>query len=107
MPPSRLEQLNKLLALDPNDTFVLYGLAQEHSRAGHHDDAVAFYRRCLAIDPAYCYAYYHMAKSLAAAGQLAEARRTVSDGIRAASLAGDGKATGELSTLQIELSEMR
>ena len=32
-----IEQLKKLLELDPEDTFVLYGIAQEHAKAGDTD----------------------------------------------------------------------
>lgn len=105
--PTRLEQLTKLLALDPADAFVLYGLAQEHAKLGDHAAAVGFYDRCLAADPAYCYAYYHKARSQQAAGDLPGARATVLAGITAAHRAGDSKAAGELSTLQTELAEAR
>ncbi|MCW5764536.1 MAG: tetratricopeptide repeat protein [Phycisphaeraceae bacterium] len=103
----RLAKLEKLLALDGRDTFVLYGLAQEHAKMGDHARAVDFYNRCLEVDPAYCYAYYHKARSLQAAGNLAAARQTVLAGVQAALRAGDAKAHGELSGLQIELAEAR
>jgi tetratricopeptide (TPR) repeat protein len=103
---SRLPQLMKLLALDPNDTFVLYGLAAEHAKVGNHAEAVSWYRKCLAADPAYLYAYFHMAKSLQAMGNLAEARAVVADGVKEAHRAGDGKAIGELSQYQVELAEV-
>lgn len=105
--PTRLEQLTKLLALDPADAFVLYGLAQEHAKVGDHAAAIDFYDRCLAVDAGYCYAYYHKARSQLAAGDLPAARATVLTGITAAHRAGDAKAAGELSTLQTELAEAR
>jgi len=103
----RLPKLLKLLALDDRDTFVLYGIAQEHAKLDDHTKAIEFYDRTLAVDPAYCYAYYHKARSQLAAGNLAEARQTVQSGIAAAHRAGDHKALGELSTLQTELAEAR
>lgn len=101
----RLAKLFKLLALDEQDTFVLYGIAQEHAKLGDHAQAVMWFDKTLAIDPQYCYAYYHKARSQQAAGDLAAARQTVLAGVQAAHRAGDGKALSELSNLQVELSE--
>lgn len=105
--PSRLEQLAKLLALDPRDTFTLYALAQEHAKLGNHAQAVSYYDQTLAVDPAYCYAYFHKARVQQAASDLAAARATVQAGLQAAHRAGDAKALSELSSLQVELSEAR
>lgn len=101
---SRLDRLNKLLAADPNDAFVLYGVAMEHAQAGDTDRAVEFYDRCLAADPAYCYAYFHKARALQADGRTADALATARAGLVAATGAGDAKATGELAALVDELS---
>lgn len=101
----RLAKLLKLLALDDQDTFVLYGIAQEHAKQGDHAQAVTWFDKTLAIDPQYCYAYYHKARSQQAAGDLPAARQTVLAGVQAAHRAGDGKALAELSNLQVELSE--
>ena len=107
MTVDRLARLEKLLAAEPNDTFVLYGLAQEHGKTGDWAKAVEYYDRTLAIDPAYCYAYFHKARAQQASGDLPAARVTVQTGIQAAHRAGDAKALGELSSLQVELSEAR
>lgn len=96
---SRLAQLTKLLTLDPADAFVLYGLAHEHAKVGEHERAVEFYDRCLAADPAYCYAYYHKAVSLRALGRDDDARTTLERGIEAATTAHDAKALGEISAM--------
>lgn len=92
-----LAQLERLLAADPADPFVLYGIAQEHAKSGAHARAVEFYDRCLAADPAYCYAYYHKAKSLEALGREADAVQTLRDGAAAAKKAGDEHAVSEIS----------
>ena len=101
----RRAKLEKLLALDPNDAFVLYGLAQEHAKAGDHSKAIAFYDRTLAADPGYCYAYYHKARAQQAAGDGTAARHTVEQGIAAAQRVGDSKALNELGALEAELSD--
>ena len=95
-----------MLAADPNDAFVLYGLAQEHAKAGGidgHTRAVEFYDRCLAADPLYCYAYFHKARSLAAVGARAAALETLRLGVAASQRAGDRHAQSELSALRDEL----
>lgn len=98
-----IAQLTKLLSVDPADTFVLYGLAQEHARLGEHAQAVEWYNKCLAIDPHYCYAYFHQARSFQALGDSAAAIATVRKGIEAARKVQDGKALGELQGLLVEL----
>lgn len=99
----RLEQLTKLLEADPRDAFVLYGIAQEHARAGRHAEAVEWFDRCIDADAAYCYAYYHKAKSLEAAGNPEHAAHTLRTGLAAARRAGDHKAASEMQALLDEL----
>lgn len=94
-----IEQLEKLLAADPTDAFVLYGLAQEHAKAGRFDRAIEFFDRCLSSDAGYCYAYYHKARVQAELGRHDEAARTVRSGIEAAGRAGDAHAAAELGSL--------
>lgn len=101
MPP--LDRLERLLAAEPNDPFVLYAIAQEHARLGHWDRAVEFYDRCLAADPAYVYAYYHKARALDAGGNRSGAVAALRAGLDAAKRAGDAKAAGEIASLLDEL----
>ena len=61
-PLPSIPQLEKLLALDPADAFVLYALAMEHAKLAEKDRAFAYFDRCIAADPAYCYAYFHKAR---------------------------------------------
>lgn len=100
---SRLEELQKLLALDGRDAFVLYGLGQELARLGRHDEAVGWYARCLEADPSYFYAYFHMARSQESMGKASEARATLRAGIAAARGAGDQKAWSEMQGYLDEL----
>lgn len=91
-----IEQLRKLLDADPNDAFVLYGLAQEYAKAGEHSEAVALYDRCLKADPSYLYAFFHKARSLEASGRLRDASDTLEKGIVAAKAVKDQHAEAEL-----------
>lgn len=98
-----IEQLEKLLAADPNDAFLLYGLAQEYAKHKDVARAVDFFDRCLAADPGYCYAYFHKARALADAGRTAEAVAVLHAGKAAAQRTGDSHALSELSGYLDEL----
>lgn len=101
-----IAQLETLLAADPADAFVLYALAQEHAKlatAEGHGRAIGFYDRCLAVDPAYHYAYFHKAKSQEAVGDQAGAIDTLRRGLAAAKKSGDAQATSELAGYLDEL----
>ncbi|MFT5424892.1 MAG: tetratricopeptide (TPR) repeat protein [Phycisphaerales bacterium] len=91
-----VEQLEKLLSLDPADPFVLYGLAQAHAKEGRHGEAVGFYDRCLAEDPHYCYAYYHKARSQEAVSEFANAAATLEAGLEVANAVGEAQAISEI-----------
>jgi hypothetical protein len=98
----RLDKLAAMLETDPNDAFVLYGLAQEHAKLGGDADnarAVGFYDRCIAADPTYFYAYYHKAMSQIALEQAEDAAVTLRAGLAAANTARDQKAAGEIASL--------
>lgn len=94
--PDRIAELKELLRADPDNTFLLYSLAQEHTRAGELPQAIAFYDRTIDIDPQYCYAYYHKAKCQEDAGDAAAARRTLEEGMAQAQEAGDTQAAREI-----------
>lgn len=100
----RLGKLLRMLEAEPSDPFCLYGIAQEHARAGRHAEAVAWYDRTIAADPSHSYAYFHRAKSLEAEGRDGEARETLRAGIDAARRGGDRHALSELSAYLDELT---
>lgn len=70
----RLEILRQLLAQDPANTFVRYGLAMEHVKSGDLAGAVQEFEALLASDPNYSAAYYHGGQTLEKMGQLDQAR---------------------------------
>ena len=93
-----IEQLEKLLAVDPDDSFVHYALALEYAKGGAHDKAADSFDRCIAIDEHYCYAYFHKAKSLEADNKLDDARSTLETGLGIAKQVGDQKAASEIGS---------
>lgn len=56
--------LLKLHEEDPNDHFVLFGLAKEHEKISDWDQAVAYYNTLKSIAPNYVGLYYHLAAAL-------------------------------------------
>jgi tetratricopeptide (TPR) repeat protein len=99
----RLLQLLALIEADPRDTFCLYGVAQEYARRGDPSTAVSWYDRCLAVDPNYCYAYYHKAKALEESGRSADAIAALRIGFERAKATGDLQARNEIATYLDEL----
>lgn len=98
-----IADLERLLATDPKDAFVLYGLGQEHARLGRHAQAIQFFDRCLESDPACFYAFYFKAKSLHSLGRVEEALAVANVGQKSARSAGDLKASSELQALIDEI----
>ncbi|MCC6285937.1 MAG: tetratricopeptide repeat protein [Phycisphaerales bacterium] len=92
-----LDQLRKLLAAEPGDSFLLYGMAQELARLNRGSESLAYFDKCLAADPEYLYAYYHKARVLAELGQTEAARSTLTQGLARA--AADLRAASEMRSL--------
>lgn len=97
---NRLEQLQKLYEVDPDDAFVTYGIAMEYSKQGQAEETLQWLDKTLANDQSYNYAYYQKAKALKALGRQDEAMATVDQGIASAQAAGDAKAVSELQDLK-------
>jgi tetratricopeptide (TPR) repeat protein len=98
MPPNsdRLEKLQQMLARDPNDTFLLYGIAMEHKKRDDHVAALEFFDRVTSLDPGYCYAYHQKGLVHESQGNADAAKQAYRDGIRAAIRKGDDHARGEI-----------
>jgi tetratricopeptide (TPR) repeat protein len=95
----RLAQLTKLHQLDPKDPFLTYGIAMEHSKAQDFDTAIIWFDRTLEVDPNYCYAFYQKARALSEQGNDDAARQVLTQGMAAATRAGDAHAHSEMAEL--------
>ena len=105
--PDRTDRLATLLAMlerEPGDAFCLYGIAQEHAARGAHAEAIAWFDRTIAADPAQGYAFFHKARSLESLGRIPEAVAVLRDGIAAAQRGGDRHAVSELTAFLDELT---
>lgn len=96
---SRLEQLQKLIALAPNDPMSHYGLGLEYMNLQRWGDAVDAFGKAVEVDAKYSAAYYHKARALLADGRNDEARATLNAGTLVARAAGDWHTEGEMKEL--------
>jgi predicted Zn-dependent protease len=94
---SRKEQIEEMLALDPNDSFLSYGLAMEYVSAGQDEEAVKCLLNLLSRDQEYVPGYLQAGRALMRLGDDDRAREILRAGIVAATRKGDDHAAGEMT----------
>lgn len=92
----RRQQLEKMLEKEPNDTFLLYGLALEFKKTGQAKQALEYLEKVVALDVGYCYAYHQMGLIHESLDDLESARSAYRRGIEAATKKSDPHARGEI-----------
>lgn len=102
---NRMHQLQQMLDKSPGDSFLLYGIAMEHKKAGDAAQAIEFFDRTIQSDSGYCYAYYQKGQTLESSGDESAARLAYRVGIDAAMKKGDAHAAGELQAALDSLGE--
>jgi tetratricopeptide (TPR) repeat protein len=93
---NKLSQLEKMLAQQPRDAFLLYAIGMEHKKLGDLSRAIEQFSRTIDVDPNYCYAYYQKGQSLEQQGEAEPAKQSYRDGIDAALRTNDDHARSEL-----------
>ena len=93
---TRKQQIEAMLAEDPNDAFLWYGLAMESSGAGDNEGALKAFAELQTRFPGYVPGYLQAGQLLARLGRDDEARATFRAGIETAKRAGDLHAAGEM-----------
>jgi tetratricopeptide (TPR) repeat protein len=93
---TRLQQLERMLEKSPSDTFLLYGVAMEHKKAGDLPRAIEYFDRVIRKDDGYCYAYHQRGLAFEMAGDVEAAKRSYKEGVEAARRKGDAHAEGEI-----------
>lgn len=90
----RMDQIEAMLKDDPNDAFLRYGLAMEHSGQGDDATAIALLRELIALDPnePYIPAFLMCGQALARSGKEGEAAEVLKQGIAAAAKTGTPEA---------------
>ncbi len=96
---SRLDQLQKLLATEPDDAFLNFGLAMELAKAERFEESLVQFERVMKLDPNYIAAYFQKAKTLLAMGDDDAAKAELRRGITQAQSCGELHAKGEMEEL--------
>src|SRR5260370_39419520 len=93
---SRKQQIEEMLAEDPDDPFLRYGLAMEHIGAGDDPSAVNCLWELIAVAPDYVPAYQQLGQTLLRQGRTAEAPQAWARGGGAAQKTGNLHARDEM-----------
>lgn len=94
---SRKQQIEEMLAEDPNDPFLRYGLAMEYVSAGQDEEAVCCFEELLRVAPDYVPGFMQAGRTLARLNRIEEARSIFQAGIAAARQKGDLHAAEEMA----------
>jgi Tfp pilus assembly protein PilF len=97
--PTRREQIEAMLADEPNDPELRYMLAMEYVSAGDDTAAAGCFEELLRRSPDYPPAYHQGARALQRLDRIAEARAILQRGIPAALGKGDTHTAGEMQEL--------
>jgi predicted Zn-dependent protease len=100
---TRRQMLEEFVAGKPDDAFSRYALALECMNNGDPNSAGMHFRELLARSPGYIPAYLMYGQLLARESRTDEARRVLSNGIAAATKAGNQHARSEMEALLDDL----
>ena len=101
---SRKQQIEEMLAEDPNDPFLRYGLAMEQMSAGDDEAAARCLQELIAVAPGYVPAHQQLGQTFLRLGRTSEARQAWRLGVDAAQKAGDLHARDEMQGFLDSLS---
>jgi hypothetical protein len=101
----RREKLEALLADDPGDVFLRYGLALELDKEGDHEASLARLRELQSHQPPYVPAFFMAGQQLVRLSRIEEARAALREGIEEARRQGNAHAAGEMSELLASLGD--
>lgn len=101
---SRREQLEKMLAETPTDTFLRYALAMEWDSEEEHERSLELHRGLMAETPPYVPAFFMAGQQLAKLDRIDEAQQMLTAGIAQAHQQGNAHAAGEMQDFLASLS---
>src|SRR5262245_54680885 len=106
MTTSRIDIFKQMLASDPENTSILFGLAKEYEKAGLNDDLIDVLNRYLEISDDEGNAYGMLARAYEKAGKRDEARLVYQRGVEVANAHGHpGMAEDYKMTLATEYED--
>lgn len=96
---TRKQQIEEMLADEPDDAELRYMLAMEYVSEGDDAGAARCFEDLLARTSTYPPAFHQLGRTLHRLGRIAEARDVLQRGIPAALAKGDQHAAGEMQEL--------
>jgi tetratricopeptide (TPR) repeat protein len=102
---TRLEQLQKYLAEQPNDAFLLFAIAKEYEGLGDKKWALHYYLTLHETTPQYVGLYYHLGKLYEKLEQPDKALETYKTGMVVAKKEKDMHAFSELAAAKMNVSD--
>jgi hypothetical protein len=104
---SRREQIEAMLADEPQDVFLRYSLAMEFQKETRHEESLAILRELMADEPPHVPSFFMGGQQLAGLQRIDDARAVLSNGIEAANQQGDAHAAAEMSEFLASLGPVR
>jgi len=104
--PSRRERIEAMLADDPDDQMLRYGLALELDKENDHQRSLAILQTLADDDAPYVPAYFMAGQQLTRLGRVQEARNVLRAGIEEARRQGNAHAAGEMGDLLTSLGSL-
>jgi len=96
---SRREQIEAMLADDPEDVFLRYSLAMELRSEGETDQSLGLLEQLTKHDPPHVASFFMAAQQLVERQEIEAARTYLRDGIEEARRQNDSHAAAEMSEL--------
>src|SRR5262245_4022998 len=103
---TRREKLEAMLAADPRDAFLRYGLSQELDKEGQNERSLELLAGLMRDEPPYVPAFFMAGQQLARLGRVNDARAALRDGIEAARRTGNSHAAGEMAEFLASLGNL-
>ncbi len=100
----RIEQLKKLVQMDPNDDVALFGLGKFLMEEGSFAESAQYLEQCIKAKPDYSAAYLALAESLLKIGQKERVKQVCQDGHAVSLKRGDLQVTKKIEALQATLT---
>ena len=100
---NRIERIQEMLKLSPNDHFLRHALALEYIKEGNDVAARNLFEQILNEDESYVGSYYHLGKLLERSGDTQLAIEWYEKGMKAAKQTGDNHAYDELQSAYEDL----
>ena len=96
MTTDRIQQFQELIALEPDDTVLRFGLGELYIEAENFAAAAEQFAEIVRLDPQYSAAYRYLGQAYTALGQTQEAVEVFQHGIAVAEARGDLQTAKEM-----------